>query len=222
MQDNIYDIRGTKFYLPDTQTDCIQASIRLSNDYWDMPAHHKINQFLIDNAIILDIGANIGSHTLYWAKERQAKKIYSFEPFKRMFDILKKNIELNSLEDTVTIFNVGLSDEVVHASPNVVFEGNLGGTSFVKNNSGESLLKPLDSFEFEEKIDLVKIDVEGHEVQVLKGAVNTLKKHRPIIVIETFTNKAAVDDILSKLGYRLFDTIREGEDYIYKCIYPSI
>lgn len=222
MNDNIYEIKGTKFYLPDSERDCIQGSMRAMQDYWDMQAHIKINMFLRDNATILDIGANIGSHTLYWAKERQAKKIYSFEPFKRMFDILKKNIELNSLEDVITPYNIGLSDEVINASPIEVFESNLGGTHFTKNKDGDALFKPLDSFDFEERIDLIKIDVEGHEVEVLKGALNTIKKHIPIIVIETFTNKNAVDSILTSLGYKLVDTIRQGEDYIYKCINPPI
>ena len=69
-----------------------------------------------------------------------------------------------------------------------------------------------------EKIDLMKIDVEGAEVEVLIGAMNTIRENKPVIVIESFNRKTEIDDIFMSLGYKQVDTIRQGEDYIYKPI----
>ena len=61
--------------------------------YWDMRAHNLINKYLGDNATIIDIGANIGSHSIYWALTRSAKKVYAFEPLNETYEILKTNID---------------------------------------------------------------------------------------------------------------------------------
>ena len=73
----------------------------------------------------------------------------------------------------------------------------------------------FDSLNIQEKIDLIKIDVEGAEVEVLEGAIETIKKYKPVIVVESFNRKNECDYILCNLGYKLKDIIREGEDYVY-------
>lgn len=218
-QDKIFEIRKAKFYLPHYPVDSISDVMVGMKDYWDNwrgGALPIIDKYLDEGAVILDIGANIGSHTVYWALERNAKKIYSFEPLPDTFSILQTNIKLNNLEDRVRIYDVGLSDTVCHTDVQHYSEMNIGGTSFIKRESGQFQFKTLDSFNIQEHIDLIKIDVEGAEVDVLNGAVNTIQKSHPIIVLETFTHKQEVDAVLDKMGYRQVDTIREGEDYIYK------
>ena len=187
-----------------------------TKNYWDIYAHNIIDKYLKDNATILDIGANIGSHTLYWANERNAKMVHAFEPLPYSFEILKKHIELNNLEKKVKIYPYGLSDEVVRTKIAQFHEINIGGTSFKKQEDGDYEFKPLDSLELKEKIDLIKIDVEGAEMEVLRGGIETIKKNKPIIVIESFDKKDQVDAFLFALGYEHIDTIREGEDYIYR------
>ena len=175
-----------------------------------------IDKYLPSNAIILDVGANVGSHTIYWALERKAKKVYSFEPFAPTFDVLSNNIILNKLTDVVTIFNKGLSNEACKAKVKMFRACNVGGTAFTKSDDGDADFIPLDSIQFSEKIDLIKIDVEGHEIETLEGARETIYKHKPVIVIESFNKKEEVDNFLIPMGYELVDTIRKGEDYIYK------
>ena len=213
---DFYQIRGkTLIFLPQASEDCIQQSIKNTLNYWDLTALRIINKYLKDESVILDIGANIGSHTLYWAKERKAKKIYSFEPFDMIYQILKTNVEINSLQNIVTTFNFGLSDEECKATKGHVFNRNLGSTKFLKKADGDVLLKTLDSLEIPEQIDLIKIDVEGAEVEVLKGALKIIEKNKPILVIESFTRKAELEDVIFPLGYVQVDTIRQGEDYVY-------
>ena len=218
-QDKVFDIKKAKFYLPHYPTDCISSIMVNSKDYWDNWAGGAlgiINKYLPDNAVILDIGANIGSHTVYWAFERNAKKIYAFEPLPDTFNILKTNIELNSLQNRVEIYNIGLSNESCSCSIDKYNESNIGGTSFKKSDRGNFIFKPLDNFGFDEKINLIKIDVEGAEVNVLNGGKKTIVKNKPVIVIETFTHKKEVDEFMASISYKQVDTIREGEDYIYR------
>ena len=215
----IFDIKKAKFYLPHYKTDSISNTMVKSEDYWDNwsgGALAIIDKYLSENAVILDIGANVGSHTVYWALERSARKIYSFEPLLDTFNILKTNIKLNNLSDRVDIYNIGLSDEVCNGTIESYNSYNIGGTSFRKTENGESKFCPLDSIEIPEKIDLIKIDVEGAEVRVLDGAKNTIIKNKPVIVIETFNHKEEVDNFMQSISYEFADIIRPGEDYIYK------
>lgn len=215
-ESKIFNIKNARFYLPNYPTDSISQCMVAPKDYWDRKALTMIDKYLPEDAVILDIGANIGSHTVYWALEKNAKKVYSFEPFAQTFDVLTINIALNGLEDRVVLSNYGLSNEKCKAKVKSFFEKNVGGTSFAKSADGNYMFVPLDSIEFAEKIDLIKIDVEGHEIETLEGARNTIAKNQPVIVIETFNKKAEVTNFLSNFGYELVDTIREGEDYIFK------
>ncbi len=216
MPDSVVPIKNALFYLPNFPIDCIQRIMVLSQNYWDIKALEIINKYLPDEAVILDIGANIGSHSVYWALERNAKKVYSFEPLEYTYEILKQNIQLNSLEERVKIFNFGLYNADTKASVNSYNQANIGNTSFSPNNTGHFELKTLDSLKIPEKIDLMKIDVEGAEVEVLLGAENTIKANKPVIVIESFNRKSEIDEVFKTFGYKQVDTIREGEDYIYK------
>lgn len=220
-EDKIFKIKKAKFYLPHYPIDCISSVMVRTGNYWDNwqgGALAIIDKYLPENATILDIGANIGSHTIYWALERKAKKIYSFEPLPDTFAILKTNIVLNDLQNKVEIFNIGLSDVECTTNISNYHESNIGGTSFAKTNNGKFHFKSLDSLNIKDKIDLIKIDVEGAEVEVLQGAINTIKQSKSVIVLETFTHKTEVDAFLSGIGYTQVDTIRKGEDYIYKIL----
>ena len=218
-QNKIFSIKNTKFYLPHYTVDCISRSMVSSKDYWDNwegGALSIIDSYLQDNAVILDIGANIGSHTIYWAVERNAKKVYSFEPLPDTYRILNTNIELNSLKNRVQTFNFALSDENCKGVIDFYNKENIGGTSFKKYTNGDVEFRQLDKINIPEKIDLIKIDVEGAEVLVLKGAKETIVKNKPIIVLETYIHKNEVDNFMNSVGYKLDATIRAGEDYIYK------
>ena len=215
MPDSVIQIKNAVFYLPNFPADVIQRYIVSAQDYWDMQALNIINKYLKPNSTILDIGANIGSHTVYWCLEKQAKKVYAFEPLGTTFDILKRNVELNNIDDRVELFNIGLSNIETNASVSNYNIQNIGNTSFKPDDNGQFKLKCLDSIKIKEKIDLIKIDVEGAEVEVLHGALSTIRKDNPIIVIESFNHKQEIDNILMSLGYKLSEVIRQGEDYIY-------
>lgn len=214
--DNVVDIGCAKFYVPNYPIDLIQSCIVDYKTFFEMGILLELRSYIKKDAVILDIGANIGNHSVYWAVNTKASRIYSFEPVQDTFAILKKNIEINGLTDKVKIFNIGLSNEKINGSINHYDPKNIGGTSIKQDSDGNLLLDKLDNIQIEEdSVDFVKIDVEGHELAVFQGARETLLKYKPIIFVESFPNqKPKVDEYLTNLGYRLEKSF-EGYNYLY-------
>jgi len=154
-------------------------------------SHDFLINLAQNNDVIFDVGSNIGTTTLPFAKVINDGTIYSFEPDKTNFKRIFENIKLNpSLVSKIKLINIGIGSEKG--------KGNLYKVD--DNNPGMNRILPSGIFKFEEieidtldnfvienniiKLDLIKIDVEGYELEVLKGAVNTLKKHKPKLFIE--------------------------------------
>jgi FkbM family methyltransferase len=205
LPEKIINIGPAKFYVPNYPTDFIQSEIVDDGTFYEIDVLEKLQPYIKKNAVILDIGANIGNHSVYWAVKSNAKRIYSFEPVKDFFKILKKNVEINDLNNKIKIFNIGLSNKKINGSISFYDRKNIGGTRVRQNPNGNLLLDKLDNIKIKENaIDFVKIDVEGHELEVLQGARETLIKYKPVIFIETFRNqKSKVHEYLTNLGYRL-------------------
>lgn len=201
--DKIVDIGFAKFYVPDYPYDLIQSTIVDEGTFYEIGILKKIDAYIKPNANILDIGANIGNHSIYWSVCSKAKKVYAFEPMKRTFQLLKKNVEINNLENKIKIFNFGLSDEEANASILNTCRNNIGGSAVKKDSEGDLKLRRLDDLDFgDEIINFIKIDTEGHEMQILNGARKFLKKHKPVIMIEAFgQNQRKVSDFLKEFGY---------------------
>jgi FkbM family methyltransferase len=172
------------------------------------------------NSTALDIGANIGNHSVYFSDFFEG--VFAFEPNPRTFALLKFNSDYSCLRSNIKCFNFGLSDQNGH----LFFkssQSNIGGSAIVSEISkiaNESVflidVKRADEIEelFERDISLIKIDIEGHELQALKGARELIKKNKPIILFEQhedeFINGTSnVVDYLNELNYK-FLTIEES------------
>ncbi len=166
------------------------------------------------HSVVFDIGANIGDHSLYWAKKARAQRIYAFEPVQSTYKILEKNIALNRLESVVIPFNVGLSDLDGNASTLSYMVEAIGSTQLQQSEDGDMCVQRLDSLPLTDqlkRVDFVKIDVEGFEHKVLRGGSKFFPKFKPTIFIESFPDKFdETDRILKSYGYekrRQFDEI---------------
>jgi len=128
--------------------------------------------FLKQDDVFFDVGANVGSYTLL-ASFRKAKTI-AFEPIPETFDILTKNIQLNSLQSDVTLVNKAVSSRYGILN----FTNNQDTTNHVVSHSDEQTTEVemilLDDFFAEHKPILIKIDVEGFETEVLNGSQSYL------------------------------------------------
>ena len=167
------------------------------------------NMYKIDmkHLLALDIGANIGNHSRYFQK--YFNKVIAFEPMSKTFDILKLNV---SEFDNIEIKNFGLSSSNGSYYMEII-NTNLGGTKIVDSFYSGSKEKfdfvTLDSLKIDGEVGLIKIDVEGHEIDALKGAENLIRRDNPIIMFELnkcdFQNgESPVFNLLKQYGYQYF------------------
>lgn len=182
--------------------------------------YQSIKEF--SEPVIFDIGANIGTFTTWMAKAFPNGKIYSFEPQRQVFQMLSGNAAINNLYNVYT-YNIGLGKEntkIEFEEPNYFEKNDYGTFSLVENVISQTTnnkivvqINTLDWFvEYYNvpKIHLLKIDVEGMDLDVLIGAAKTIKKHFPVIFIEHSDNrKSIIEDIkkfLDQFEYR-YETI---------------
>lgn len=199
------------FYLPLYRTDYIQQRIITEKCYYE---NANLNYIChkwgggrigndIENKCVLDIGANIGNHTLFFFFECKIKKAYCFEPVTSTFNILSKNIILNGLSDKVELINAAVGAEKSTASIVHYDETNIGSTQIALGGNGKIPVVSIDSLTFDDDIKLIKIDVEGFELFVLNGCLQTIAKYKPYIMVEIQeANFKTVESLLSQHGYR--------------------
>jgi len=167
----------------------------------------------------VDIGANVGLHSVRFAQK--FKEVVSFEPTTFNFSCLQNNC---STFNNVRLENCGLG-EVAETSIISIPKGNdnCGAFSIVdfKDHPTELIqesivIKTLDSFNLSP--DLIKIDTQGYEMNVLRGAVNTITRHKPTFLIECEYKKQfrEVDLFLSQLGYKLVGSIKKDKVWVAK------
>jgi FkbM family methyltransferase len=158
--------------------------------------------------VIFDVGANIGTFTTWMAKAFPNGKIYAFEPQRQVFQMLSGNAAINNLYNVYT-YNIGLGEEntkVEFEEPNYFEKNDFGTFSLVENvisqTTSNKIVVPINTLDwFVEyynipRVHLLKIDVEGMDLDVLIGGQNTIKKHLPVIFIEHSDNrKSIINDI---------------------------
>lgn len=183
---------------------------------------------------ILDIGANTGQFAFFPLLNEELN-ILSFEPQKEIYKILVENVNLNSIKNT-KCYNIGLSNNIGEFTLNKPVLGEsglatLGSTPIRFSDKIEELVNvtTLDAFVVEnniDKIDLIKIDTEGHEYFVLKGGLETLHKMKPDIICEINesnmqqcgTNFSDFNNFINSIGYSIVRQL-SFEDYL--CVYTN-
>ncbi|MBN2108341.1 MAG: FkbM family methyltransferase [Deltaproteobacteria bacterium] len=197
------------------------APIHILNFYdHEKDESQMIEKLVDDEATVFDVGANIGWYSINLAVSRRNSKIYAFEPIPRTYSYLEKNVGLNGLTN-VFPQNFGFSKEAGEVPFYYYPEGS--GNASMANLTGRtdletvtSQLRTLDSFakEMGATVDFIKCDVEGAELFVFQGALETLQTQQPVIATEMLRKWAAKYDyhpnkiisLLSELGYSCFTT----------------
>lgn len=159
----------------------------------------------------LDVGANIGNHTLVIAK--YSTKVLAFEPVDFVFDVLQSNIKQNH-SNNITALNLGLSDKSAESMIHIANNGNLGSSSIEANaGAGEQLtIHTITGDDYlkqnfdNEQIDFIKMDVEGHEAMALMGLKLAIVKHQPLMLLEWKSENT----IAQFQRFNLFDQLFPG------------
>jgi FkbM family methyltransferase len=159
---------------------------------------------LTETSNVIDVGANIGTHSVYFARKCNKGSVIAIEPQIYIFEMLAANILINGCYNVYPVHAGAASKpgniKMVNISP---FEGKSVNYGEFKINSGTEKgfgtnLIALDSFIDLDPFNLIKLDVEGYEVEVLSGATNLLEKHKPYLYIE-FNNKEGNNSLLEKI-----------------------
>jgi FkbM family methyltransferase len=165
----------------------------LLNGYYEKPETDMWVKLCKNSRIIVDIGANVGYYSILAAKSTRDRNniIYAFEPVKHTFSSLKKNIGLNNLS-TIKPFNLALSEEEGQLQIHVNAKENWGLSSVHRQMDELGSIELSNAVNFDSfynkmdshSIDLIKIDVEGHELHILKGMEKSIDKYKPIVLVE--------------------------------------
>ena len=180
---------------------------------WAMDELSLLAQIISSNMCVLDVGAFIGTHSLAFSEFVGKKgKVYSFEPRKEIYAILSENLSINDCKN-VTALNIGLAEKEKNLDLQSIDLNelvNFGGLSLESDfgtpssNTYQIHISTIDSLEIE-KIDVIKLDVEGMERSVLDGAVETISRDRPIVFCECNSLSAGYE-ILEFCQTRQYDT----------------
>lgn len=156
--------------------------------------------------VILEAGSNIGAHTLALSELVPRGKVYAIEPQRLIFQTLCANMALNSVTNVVTLNTVlgaALGEmSLLEIDPHVSM--NFGNFS-TQNQGAEGVQTPvltIDSMAFS-RLDFIKLDAEGAEVEILTGAVDTITRCRPAVYLEYDTNRQKIMDFFLLAGYVL-------------------
>ncbi len=178
---------------------------------WILKEYTRISGLTKKNTVIIDIGAHIGAASIFFATQSKDCKVFSFEPLKENFELLRHNIKLNGLEDKIFPFKLGVSGE---KGRRILFRDdvNLGANSLFRRKHQSShgemvkciILKEI--FE-ENKIktcDLLKIDCEGAELEILLNTPKGILKKIKNIVLEYHYKKEEVQKLKEFLELNQF------------------
>ncbi|MBZ8119204.1 FkbM family methyltransferase [Roseovarius sp. LXJ103] len=164
------------------------------------------------DAHIIDIGANVGNHALYFATRMKAQRVVVVEPNPLAMAPLMANVLINRLEGVIDIsaLGVGLSDASEAGYGMKRHDKNLGATKMFAG-TGEMQVHAGDDLFEGETPDLIKIDVEGMEIKVLSGLERMISRYRPVILVEVDgENDTAFQDWRVRHGYAEAAAIRHS------------
>lgn len=226
-------------YLPNSIRKCTLNGINFETDLSDKNGHanyYGINDPILRKAltliregmVIYDIGTNIGTFSLHFSQKAGPRgTVISFEPSPYIFEKACKNFSLNP-SSNIRIFNQGVGDQKSEVPLYRVNNHNLGMSRIISGQFENEFvtekiqIDTLDNLIVSLKLpppDLIKIDVEGYENNVLKGAQNTISTYMPLLIIELDDNylreqtSSAIELVsnLKGMGYLVRNALQNKE-----------
>ena len=161
--------------------------------------------------VFLDVGANNGLYSILAAKTRPGVGVIAFEPYAPARDILLANLALNGLDANVAVHDTALSDSAGEATLHLPDSSHGLLETSASLEPGFQLAARtvavrkarLDDLPLDERIAVMKIDVEGHEAAVLRGAARRLEQDRPIVFAEMLDRAESQFPFMTALFTRL-------------------
>ena len=223
----IYEFNNLKIII--NLNEPMDQLIFFHNEYEKLQMNFLIQKIAeIKPHFFLDIGSNSGIYSLTVGDQFSKIKVLAFEPIKKTRSIFKKNVSLNKKNKNVKLYPFGLSDK----SKNLLVKAQIknghiqkGGFGVANNNEDTTSLhteyapfkRGDDLLKIKNKIVFVKIDVEGHEINVLEGMLKILKRNKVFLQIEIFDrNFKKTNLLLKKNNFRkIYKISSDGKDDYY-------
>lgn len=202
-------------FVLNSAVDHIQGVLR-SGSFYEIDELELIAGIVDKPRRILDVGANLGNHSLYFAHRFDPEVTIPVEPNPAIVPLLRANLGLNWHPSfDLSLVGFGLSDRAGTGTSQVKNQANLGGARLVAADEGDVPIVTGDAAFAGMTFDLVKIDVEGMENAVISGMAATLARSNAVVFVEVlFGNINATIGQLRKLGY----VYREAYQRYGRCI----
>jgi FkbM family methyltransferase len=179
--------------------------IRKTENFYERDLLDLLHSLSLSPGSIVDVGANLGNHTVFFATAFPKHDVVAVEPFESNVELLRENVRGNGLSDRVSVESIALSDAEGLVGLVEGIAGNLGSmrvkTDPVSNPRYQA--RRLDDLVDGGPVALIKVDVEGHEAAVLRGGIETIKRCRPVIVAEAHEPEQLreIEAVLAPLDY---------------------
>ena len=196
-----YDVPDVGSFFIDDPADMIKQVI-VAGDKWERHSFDLLAEHIVPGSVVIEVGAHIGTHTVRMGQLAAPwGRVYAFEPQRKIYRELHHNLALNGVTNVVALRMAIGSGETRIIEMNPATPGNEGGTG-VGAGGDAAELRSLDSFGFE-RLSLLKIDVETYENEVLDGALDTIRRNRPVMLIEIMGGhdpETASPDVLERIA----------------------
>lgn len=171
------------------------------NCFYESDIMEKWLPYFPSEGLMLDVGANIGNHSLMFKNHFPNLEIWAFEPNFDNFSLLRQNVK-NLIN--VNSFHFGIGSATGPVNFNKPDDNNYGSIGISPDGPDVNFVMRLDDIKlYDKNISFIKLDVEGHEYSVIEGMVNIILKYSPVIWLEDYTNNAV--ELLKSYGYIVQD-----------------
>ena len=217
----IYENEYGQYYIPENHEHRDAVKKTINGQVYEKETLEYISSIYPEGTSIVHAGTFFGDMLPFFSKLVGSNNVWAFEPVSLNYEYAIQNIALNNLEN-VNLFNYALSDSTCSLLMLTSIKGKQcgGGSRIVANSKKinceyeyvegiclDDLLKNNS-----ESISMIHLDVEGHEIQALKGAKKIIEKHKPILILE-LNNEEKLNEYLYKMGYEKID--RKNGNGIY-------
>ncbi len=197
------------FWYRSVDFDDLNMMCRENLKFWESKSREIFSILSLSSNTVFDIGSYTGVYALVAAKSNKKLKVSAFEPNPDLFTALEKNLKLNRSRN-VKSEQMALDDQPgeaylylnhdIHTSIGSLIQSSTAGKKVLVRKT--TLDMYCENYSIN-SVDLIKIDVEGYEINVLQGGSSIIKKSSPIILMESLTKETLEKqfELLSKLGY---------------------
>lgn len=200
------------------EQDHIARQVGSTGTFYEFELLRALEPLISPGDVVLDVGANIGNHTIFFAGVTGAR-VVAVEPIELARKCLLASITANGFQDRIGVLPFALGAKASRATVGTIDQNNLGATRLHPSDDGLVEVKTLDSVRdsLHHQIRVIKVDVEGMELDVLLGARDTLRTDRPVVVCEcqSVANLSAVSRELQTYGYRMAEVFNATPTYVF-------